>query len=130
MIRGITYLLVLVFFIPGRSLAQGNCPEGFGHAGTLSGTGSFMTPFDQRVTLRLPENATLDESFQQKKLQPTNGKGGVQSKMRPSDVPKGLLLVVYGQSDKVYERGGPSATPNLRSLNETSTARFPNTSLE
>jgi len=108
MIRGITYLLVLVFFIPGRSLA----------------------PFDQRVTLRLPENATLDESFQQKKLQPTNGKGGVQSKMRPSDVPKGLLLVVYGQSDKVYERGGPSATPNLRSLNETSTARFPNTSLE
>ena len=57
---------VLLSFSPWAA-GQHDCPEGFSYVNTLSGTGSESNPFDQRLAVKFPENATLDESFQQKK---------------------------------------------------------------
>ena len=58
-----------------------------------------MEKFDRRVGLRLPENVTLDESYQQTKLTATNGKGKESSNVGPQDVPKGILIIPSGSRD-------------------------------
>jgi hypothetical protein len=119
--------LPLVFsFVLGStvSLAQNNCPEGFRYAGTLSGHGSSVDSFDSRQALTLPQNAKFDESYQQKKVDVTNGKNGVHSNMRPQDVPKGFYLVPYGDSSSTIDEAGWAVSdPKLRALSRDASGK-------
>jgi hypothetical protein len=112
----LSLLATFVLSFSVLSFAQHNCPEGFRYVDTISGTGSESNPFNQRMTARLPENATLDESFQQQKVRVTNGKSGATSNMRPQDVPKGILIVAYGKNDKIYEPGWAVSDPELKTV--------------
>jgi len=84
------------------------------NADTLSGTGSQGSPFDERKSVKLPENATPDQSFQQKNVRATNGKSGARSNMRAQDIPKGILIIPSGESDPVYEPGWAVSDPELK----------------
>ena len=77
------------------SSAQDSCPEGFRYAGTLSGSDS--GEFNKTVFLKLPEYATLDESYQQTEVRASNGKRKAQSNLRPQDIPKGIHIDPYGR---------------------------------
>jgi len=46
----------------------------------------------------LPNNATLDTSYQQPNVVADNGQS-TRSKLRSQDIPKGIHIVPYGQSD-------------------------------
>jgi hypothetical protein len=72
-------LLVAALFMSPLSFAQTSCPQGFRYAGTLSGTGSAIEAFSKRVEVRLPENATLNTSYQQTSVRADNGKGNARS---------------------------------------------------
>ena len=110
-------LLAFVFLCASSvSFAQSNCPEGFRYAGILSGTGSYTTDLDTRVTLMLPKNATLDESYQQQNVRATNGKHGMRSSLRAQDVPKGILIIPHGKSDELYNQGWAVSNPELKVL--------------
>jgi hypothetical protein len=92
-------LLTLSFLLmPALNSAQSNCPQGFVYAGTLSGAGSFVEAFDNTKVLRLPANATLDESFQQTKARATSANG--KSNLSPKDIPKGILIIPHGSNDR------------------------------
>jgi hypothetical protein len=75
-----------------------------------------LEAFDARKTITLPNNATLDASYQQKQVLATNGKSGVQSSMRPQDVPKGLHLIPFGRDEPIYEQGWAVSDPELKAL--------------
>jgi len=75
MIRSGFPLALLLLIASALSRAQSSRPPGFSYAGTLSGTGSSLEGFDVRKTLTLPDNATLDESFQQTNVRVTNVAG-------------------------------------------------------
>ena len=107
-----------VLFSAYHAYSQNNCPEGFVSAGTLSGSGASSAPFDKKVTLKLPEDATLDESFQQKRVRATNGKNGAKSSMGPQDIPKGILIQPYGTSDVVYQQGWAVSEPELKAIDK------------
>ena len=79
-------------------LAQHNCPQGFNDAGTLKGTGSYGIPFDERREINLPENATLDTSFQQSNVRVRAGNDLAQSKLQAKDIPKGILIIPSGST--------------------------------
>jgi len=113
-------ILLFSFFFCSRAHSQNNCPEGFVSAGTLSGSGAASEPFNKRQTLRLPEDATLDESFQQKKVHATNGKNGASSTMDAQDIPKGILILPYGTSDGVYKQGWAVSEPELKAIDRDS----------
>ena len=113
---------VLLSFSPWVA-AQNNCPEGFRFVGTLSGTGADLNPFDKREAVKLPENATLDESFQQKNVRVTNGKSGAHSSMQASDIPKGILVITHGKEDEVYEPGWAVSEPELRAIEKDSNGK-------
>jgi len=92
--------------------AQQNCPEGFRYVGKMSGTGSFGSPFKERRELILPEDATLDTSFQQKQVRSRDGNALAQSKMVATEVPKGILIITHGAT--VYDQGWAVSAPQLR----------------
>jgi len=117
------FLILVVLFLSPWTFAQHNCPEGLRYVGVLSGTGSTSDGFDKRVTLRLPANATLDESFQQKNVRASNGKSGVTSTLRAEDVPKGLLIITYGKSDEVYEQGWAVSDPELKIIEQDASGK-------
>ena|SRR5215469_3280654 len=93
-------------------LAQHNCPEGFRYVGKMSGTGSFGSPFKERRELILPEDATLDTSFQQKQVRSRDGNALAESKMVASDIPKGILIITHGATN--YDQGWAVSAPQLR----------------
>jgi hypothetical protein len=66
--------------------------------------------------VKLPENATPDQSFQQKNVRATNGKSGARSNMRAQDIPKGILIIPSGESDPVYEPGWAVSDPELKAI--------------
>lgn len=115
--------LVPLLFSPW-AVAQDNCPEGFRYAGTLSGTGSASSLLDKRVTLKFPNDATLDESFQQKRVRATNGKSGTSSSLRPEDIPKGVLIIPSGKEDKVYQPGWAVSDPKLEIVAQDDTGKI------
>ncbi|HZI55814.1 MAG TPA: hypothetical protein VFF39_03510 [Verrucomicrobiae bacterium] len=112
-------VFVLLSFSPWI-VAQDNCPEGFRFVGTLSGTGTESNPFNQRQALKLPENATLDESFQQKNIRITNGKSGAHSNTQANDIPKGILVITHGREDEVYQPGWAVSEPELKAIEKDS----------
>ena len=118
------FLLTFWFLLASTlSSAQSNCPAGFNYAGTLSGSGSPSSELNERETLRLPQNARLDESFQQKKVRATNAKSGARSSMTAQDVPKGLLIIPHGKSDKLNEQGWAVSDPELKALGRDSSGK-------
>ena len=92
--KHVGFLTVSFLLMSSLSSAQNSCPEGFRYAGTLSGTST--ETFDKTVFLKLPEYATLDESFQQTAVRATNGKKNAKSNLRPQDIPKGIHITPYG----------------------------------
>ena len=101
------FFTVLVF--SPWSLAQDQCPAHFRYIGTLKGTGSFVELLDKTREVKLPENATLDTSYQQTKVVADGGKGA-RSKLRPQDIPKGIHIIPYGQGEngKAWTVSDPS----------------------
>ncbi len=93
---GFLSLLGLVL-MSSPSSAQNSCPEGFRYAGTLSGSDG--EEFNKTVFLKLPEYATLDESYQQTEVRATNGKRKTKSNLSPQDIPKGIHISPYGSND-------------------------------
>jgi hypothetical protein len=115
MVRVKLIALVMLCF-SSLAFAQNNCPQGFAFAGTLSGSGAASDPFNKRVTLALRQDAAIDESFQQQKVRATNGKSGAKSNMQAQDVPKGILIIPYGESDQVYGQGWAVSEPGLKAI--------------
>jgi hypothetical protein len=113
---------VLLSFSPFVA-AQDNCPEGFRFVGRLSGTGTESNPFDKRKAVKLPANASLDESFQQKNVRVTNGKSGARSSMQAEDIPKGILVITRGKEDEVYEPGWAVSEPELKVIEKDSNGK-------
>jgi hypothetical protein len=95
--KHVGFLTVSFLLMSSLSRAQHSCPEGFRYAGTLSG--SSTQTFDKTVFLKLPEYATLDESYQQTEVRATNPKRKAKSNLRPQDIPKGIHIDPYGSSD-------------------------------
>ena len=93
----VSVLIVSFLLMSSLSSAQDRCPEGFHYVGALSGTDT--EKFDETVFLKLPEGATLDESYQQTQVRATNGKGKAKSNLRPQDIPKGIHIIPYGSSN-------------------------------
>ena len=116
------FLSVSFLLISSLSGAQNRCPEEFRYAGTLSGTGSRSGPFNETVVLKLPENATLDESYQQTKVRATNGKSKAQSNLRPQDIPKGIHIIPSGSSD--LEKVWAVSKPQLRKIKDETSTRY------
>lgn len=114
---GLLFALALLTHFVGR--AQSSCPEGFHYAGNLSGSGSSITPFDKDVFILFPKLTTLDTSYQQTDLQATNGLSGVSSKLRAQDIPKGILIIPYGDSDKVFHQGWAVSNPTLQLVKDS-----------
>ena len=108
--RQVGFLTFSFLFMSVLSTAQSNCPQGFAYVGTLSGRGSAVEEFNKTKALRLPENATLDASFQQLKVRATSAKG--KSNLRPQDIPKGILIIPHGSDDseKVWSVSEPRLT--------------------
>jgi len=120
----VALLAFVVILVSSWAAAQHNCPEGFRYVGSLSGTGSESNPFNERVTVKLPENATIDGSFQQKNIRATNGKSGARSNLRPQDIPKGVLVITSGKENKIYEPGWAVSDPELRGIERDNTGRI------
>jgi hypothetical protein len=97
MVKRAGLLTFSFLLLPALNSAQSKCPQGFVYAGTLSGTGSIVEGFNQKVVLKLPDNATLDDSFQQNKVRSTSAKG--KANLRPEDIPKGILIIPQGSND-------------------------------
>jgi hypothetical protein len=123
MIRSAFPLALLLLIASTLSRAQTRCPEGFRYVGTLSGHGSSVEAFDKRQTLTLPANANLDASYQQKEVRATNGKNGIQSSMRPQDVPKGFHLIPFGRDEPLYVQGWAVSDPQLTALDRDSNGK-------
>ena len=91
-------LTLSLLFVPSVILAQtlhDRCPEALRYVGTLRGNGSLVEPLNKQFEISLPENATLDTSYQQTKVVIDNTHG----KLRPDGIPKGIHIVPYGESD-------------------------------
>jgi hypothetical protein len=121
--RAAVILAFVLLSLSPWAAGQHNCPEGFQFVGTLSGTGTPLNPFDKRETVKLPENATLDESFQQKNVRATNGKSGARSDMQGNDMPKGVLVIAYGKEDDVYQPGWAVSEPELKVIEKDSNGK-------
>ena len=69
-----------------------------------------MQEFDKKVVLKLPQRATLDDSYQQTKVRSTNAKG--KTNLRPEDIPKSILIIPYGsrENDKTWAVSEPQLT--------------------
>jgi hypothetical protein len=111
MIRRMRLLSLVVLFMPSFTLAQHNCPQGFQYVGNLSGTGSFGNDFNEKREINLPENATIDQSYQQTRIRSQNGNPRAHSDLLPKDIPKGIHIIPYGSTD--LEKGWAVSAPEL-----------------
>jgi hypothetical protein len=120
MTRMYAFLTFSVLLMPCLSRSQDvhdKCPEGLRYVGTLKGNGSFVEPLDRRAEITLPENATLDTSYQQDKVVADSGQRNARSDLRPQDIPKGIHIVPYGQND--LGKSWTVSDPKLKAVPET-----------
>ena len=109
----------ILLLLPSLGLAQKvheGCPVELTYVGTIKGTGSFVELLDKRLEIKLPQNATLDTSYQQTKVVAAGGKGA-RSKLRPEDIPTGIHIVPYGQDDE--GKAWDVSDPKLKTASET-----------
>jgi hypothetical protein len=118
--KHVGFWTVSFLLMSSLSNAQDRCPEGFRYAGALSGTSA--ETFDKTVSLKLPEFATLDESFQQTAVRATNGKKNAKSNLRPQDIPKGIYITPSGSSD--LEKIWAVSEPQLKTDNTGGSTRY------
>jgi len=111
MTRQVCLLALAVLYTAPLVLAQHSCPERFLHAGTLSGTGSYVSEFDDRRKINLPEDATLDTTYQQTAVRSHGGNPKARSDLRAQDIPKGIHIITYGSTD--LEKGWSVSAPKL-----------------
>jgi hypothetical protein len=111
MIREAGLLASVVFYTSSLALAQHNCPQGFQFVGTLSGTGSYASEFNERRQINLPEGATIDTTYQQANVRSHGGSVKPKSELRAKDIPKGILIIPYGSTD--LEKGWSVSGPEL-----------------
>ena len=122
MIRHVRLLVFVVFYASSLALAQSNCPQGFTYAGTLLGTGSAVSDFNERRAINLPENATLDTTYQQTTVQSRGGNSRARSDLRASDIPKGIHIIPYGSTD--LQKGWSVSAPILASIQGQGATRY------
>ena len=103
-------------------LAQHNCPQGFNYAGTLTGTGSYGIAFDERREINLPEDATIDTSFQQSNVRVRAGNPRAKSNLQAKDIPKGILIMTGGST--MYDNGWAVSAPELKTEGAPAQYRF------
>jgi hypothetical protein len=118
--QSITFVFSLALLTCPLCFAQSECPEGFKYAGLLAGSGSYGTPFDQKVFINLPRGAKLDTSYQQTELRSTNARSGVSSKLSAQDIPKGIQVIAHGKTDDTYEQGWAVSEPELKEIKNAS----------
>jgi hypothetical protein len=111
MLKQVGLLSFVMSFASSLAFAQHNCPQGFQYAGTLRGTGSFVSEFNERREVNLPENATLDTSYQQANVRSHGGNSKAHSDLRPKDIPKGIHIMAAGTTD--LEKGWAISAPEL-----------------
>jgi hypothetical protein len=111
MTRLVGLLAFVCFCASSLALAQNNCPQGFRFVGTLSGTGSVVSEFNERREINLPENATIDTTYQQANVRSHGGSVKPKSELRAKDIPKGILIIPYGSTD--LEKGWSVSAPEL-----------------
>lgn len=111
MIRQMSVLAFVVFYTSSLALAQHNCPQGFQYAGTLSGTGSVVSEFNERRGINLPEDATLDTSYQQTNVRSHGGNTKARSDLQAKEIPKGIHIIPHGSTD--LEKGWSVSAPKL-----------------
>lgn len=111
MMRPVGFLAFVVFYTSSLALAQHNCPQGFQYVGTLSGTGSIVSEFNERRQINLPQNATLDTTFQQSNIRSHGGSVKPKSELRAKDIPKGILIIPSGSTD--LQKGWSVSDPEL-----------------
>jgi hypothetical protein len=104
-------LAFVVLYTSSLALAQHNCPQGFQYVGTLSGTGSIVSEFNERREINLVENATIDTTYQQANVRSHGGSTKPKSELRAKDIPKGILIIPYGSTD--LEKGWSVSAPEL-----------------
>src|SRR4051812_31779112 len=85
--------LLSIVFSCHLTLAQHNCPQGFQPAGTLTGTASYGNDLNERREINLPENASIDQSYQQTKVLPQKGNPKAHSDLLAKDIPKGIHII-------------------------------------
>jgi hypothetical protein len=110
----------LIVLMSSLSFAQNSCPEGLYYAGTLSGTDA--EEFDKTVFIKLPEAATLDESYQQTEVRASSGKQKTKSNLRPQDIPKGIHITPYGSDTP--EKTWIVSEPRLREIKDGVSSRY------
>jgi hypothetical protein len=106
-------LLAFVFLVMSSlASAQHNCPQRFRYAGTLSGTGSVVSEFNERIEINLPEDATIDTTYQQANVRSQGGSVKPRAgSLVAKDIPKGILIIPYGSTD--LEKGWSVSAPKL-----------------
>jgi len=114
MVKQTGLLVFSLLFLPALTGAQSNCPQGFVYVGNLSGSGSFSEEFNQKKALKLPENATLDDSFQQSTVRAASKKG--KTDLRPQDIPKGIVIIPHGTND--HDTTWSVSEPRLTTIKE------------
>ncbi len=116
MTRRVSLTAFATLLLSASTLAQHSCPEGFKYAGTLRGTGSYANDFKDRRELYLPQNATIDPSYQQTRVRASQGNQNAHSNLLPKDIPKGIHIIPYGSTD--LEKGWAVSDPVLTSVND------------
>jgi hypothetical protein len=99
MTRQVALIALAVLYTSSFALAQNSCPERFRYVGTLSGTGSFVSEFNEVREINLPENATLDTTYQQTVVRSHGGNPIALSDLRAKEIPKGINIITYGSTD-------------------------------
>lgn len=112
MIRQARLLAIVVFCTSSLALAQHNCPQSFRYAGTLSGSGSIVSEFNERREINLPQGATIDTTYQQTSVRSHGGSVTPGSDdLRAKDIPKGIHVIPYGSTD--LQKGWSVSAPKL-----------------
>ena len=114
--RQVVFLTFSFLFMSVLS-TQSNYPQRFVYVGNLSGTGSATQEFNKTVVLKLPEGATLDESYQQSRVRAANAEG--KANLRPQDIPKGILIIPHGSNG--HEKAWSVSEPKLTEIKSDST---------
>jgi hypothetical protein len=111
MTRQVALIALAVLYTASLALGQNSCPERFRYAGKLSGTGSVAGEFNEVREINLPENASLDTTYQQTVVRSHGGNPIARSDLSAKEIPKGIHIITYGSTD--IGKGWSVSAPKL-----------------
>ena len=82
----------------------------------------FRPILDERREIDLPEDATIDTSFQQSNVRVRAGNGRAQSNLQAKNIPKGIYIIPFGSA--LYDTGWAVSAPELKTVGEPAQYRF------